>query len=227
MADLNCCPTEADVSNARRNPTFLSIRTGNTIVDALDRAAPASEVNDNNYILLSLHRREMYYECGSDFLSRVAEVLILNSDLELLILSRNPNQTSDFMDRFKGQHRVRVVPPLPHAAMLGLTQNARCVVTDSGGLLEEATLLGRPVIVIRESVEGSRIKYADRVHPASAEQDLPTALQKALTLLGPSSARYESSETALLARIEWGDGNAARQIVDAIGMIKARGPDAE
>src|ERR1700729_3411821 len=163
LADLHCAPTEHAVANLRHDgvPTGKIVLTGNTIVEATLGVLPddtaARQIaaglgaEPGQYILATIPRPE-----NTDDPERLRVTLDELSKLGLPVVFPLHPRTRAAAQRFglaAALDRLRPVPPLDHRTFLGLARHARLLVSDSGGVQEECTVLKRPLIVVRNSTE--------------------------------------------------------------------------
>jgi UDP-N-acetylglucosamine 2-epimerase (non-hydrolysing) len=163
LADMHCAPTATAAANllAERVPADKVEITGNTIVEATlgmlpDEAearavAAGYRVEPGGYVLATVHRPE-----NTDDPDRLETVLGELSKLGLPVLLPLHPRTRLAVARHGLGHaldRLQVVPPLDHRTFLALARLARLLVSDSGGVQEECTVLKRPLIVVRNSTE--------------------------------------------------------------------------
>jgi UDP-N-acetylglucosamine 2-epimerase (non-hydrolysing) len=163
LADLHCSPTPAAVANllAEGVPAGKIVLTGNTIVEAtlgmLPGDAAAREIavtlgaEPGAYVLATIHRPE-----NTDNPERLQAVLDELGKLGLPVLLPLHPRTRAATARHgltAELDRLRPVPPVDHRTFLGLARHARLIVSDSGGVQEECTVLKRPLIVVRNSTE--------------------------------------------------------------------------
>jgi UDP-N-acetylglucosamine 2-epimerase (non-hydrolysing) len=163
LADRHCAPTEQAVANLRATgvPTSKIILTGNTIVEATERMVPTpAEARDiaarlgvepGGYVLATIHRPE-----NTDDPARLEVILSELSKLGLPVLFPLHPRTRLAAQRHNlttAMDRLRLLPPADHRTFLGLARHARLLVSDSGGVQEECTVLKRPLIVVRNSTE--------------------------------------------------------------------------
>src|SRR6201995_5736627 len=163
LADLHCAPTERSVANlvAEGVPARRIVLTGNTIVEATrammpnDRTArqlvAGAGAEPGQYVLATIHRPE-----NTDNPDRLRLILDELSKLGLPVLLPLHPRTRLAAQRH-GLHatldRLVTLPPADHRTFLALAQHARLLVSDSGGVQEECTVLKRPLIVVRNSTE--------------------------------------------------------------------------
>jgi UDP-N-acetylglucosamine 2-epimerase (non-hydrolysing) len=186
--------------------------TGNTVIDALRLAGDFTLPDhglpeDRAIILLTLHRRENFGARARDILSTIGRYASSRSDIRIVYpVHPNPN-INDLAHEILGQNpAVTLLPAQSYLSMISLMKAARIILTDSGGVQEEAPFLGKPVLVLR------------------TETERPEALELGLAkLVGHSPERIEEALSALLddaavfnamARPShvFGDGYAARRI---------------
>lgn len=164
LADFHFCPTAGNAKNVSRElweigapcgvaprrgltPDHIQV-TGNTITDAL-RLAKLSR-NPRNHILVTLHRRESAGEPMSRILKGLTD-FALNHPTTMLILINHPNGLA----RWPENRSLNCLDfnPLPYPTFLTYLSSAACVLTDSGGLIEETSTLGIPCVIARNHTE--------------------------------------------------------------------------
>ena len=163
LADLHCAPTAGAVANLRAEgvPAGRIELTGNTIVEATLMSAPdaaeaasiatAHGVEPGQYVLATIHRPE-----NTDDPGRLEQVLTELSKLGLPVLLPLHPRTRAAATRAgltAELDRLLVASPVDHRTFLGLSLHARLIVSDSGGVQEECTVLKRPLLVVRNSTE--------------------------------------------------------------------------
>jgi UDP-N-acetylglucosamine 2-epimerase (non-hydrolysing) len=185
LADLHCAPTERAVANLRHDgvPPEKIALTGNTIVEATLSVLPDDAVarqiaaglgaEPGQYVLATIHRPE-----NTDDPERLRVILDELSKLGLPVLLPLHPRTRAAAQRFgltAALDRLRPVAPADHRTFLGLARHARLLVSDSGGVQEECTVLKRPLIVVRNSTErpeSIEAGFAHLVQPGPAISDL-------------------------------------------------------
>ncbi len=222
VADIMFAPTERNKSNLiREGISEQSILvTGNTVIDALLQAinmkhdwtgGPLSKVpRDKRLVLITAHRRESFGE-------PLREICLATKELALRFgpegyhfvypVHLNPNVQKPAREILQGVPYVSLIPPLDYLSMVHLMKNSLLILTDSGGIQEEAPSLGVPVLVMRETSER------------------PEAVEMGVTRLVGTSRRRIVEETARLLqdpeeyasmatkKNPYGDGKAAQRIV--------------
>lgn len=220
MSDLLFAPTELAAGNLRAERLRGAIHvTGNTGIDALFAACPEEAVvedrGERRAILVTCHRRENWGEG----LARVAEALRrLTETLPVSIdfaLHTNPRVRTAARELLAGLPHVMLHPPLDHQAMVRLIRRSWLVLTDSGGLQEEAPALGKPVLVARETTE--RVEAAESSLLVGTDSDRIVA---AVTALMDDPARYAAMAQPNLS---YGDGKAGPRIAALVQEFVARG----
>jgi len=192
IADVHLCPTEQNRENlVSENSSGWIFVTGNTVLDNLK----GIETEYSNEVIVTLHRRENHDKIREWF-SVVSKLAKENSDLVFTIpLHPNPN-VSRHKDALEG---VNVVPPLPHTEMIQRIANSRMIISDSGGIQEEASFFNKKVIVCRKVTE-----RPESVGTHSIMCDSPESLEK---LFYEVRDDYEIDEPC-----PYGDGNSAERI---------------
>ena len=217
LADLHCAPTPLAVANllAEGVPAAKVALTGNTIVEATLEMLPAPAaarqvaaslgVEPDGFVLATIHRPE-----NTDDPARLDTILAELSKLGLPVLLPLHPRTRRAADRHglgAALDRLRVIPPADHRTFLALASLARLLVSDSGGVQEECTVLKRPLIVVRNSTERPEsitAGFAHLVQPGPQIGDLGRMLI-ADRQLGRRLATIECP---------FGDGLASARIAD-------------
>ncbi|MDG4786354.1 UDP-N-acetylglucosamine 2-epimerase (non-hydrolyzing) [Micromonospora sp. WMMD1102] len=163
LAELHLAPTET----ARRNlvaegvPAPRVVVTGNTVVDALDHlvendlARPPAWLEGNRPVVVAtMHRRENWGQRIRDVCTGLVRVNEARPDVQLVVvLHPNPVLAADITAALSGRPAVRLVPAMSYPEMIGLLLVADVVLTDSGGIQEEAATIGAPLLVTRDRTE--------------------------------------------------------------------------
>ncbi len=223
IADLHFCPTKSNVANlAREDITDGVFITGNTVIDALkttvvkDYHFSTELLNQLDYehkkiILVTCHRRENYGQPMANIMTALRRVAESFEDVELVYpVHLSPVVREAAAKYLSGHQRIHLIDPLDVEEMHNLMARSYLVMTDSGGLQEEAPALGRPVLVLRRETERPEAVEAGTVKIAGTEEE--TIFQMASELLTDEKAYHEMAH----AVNPYGDGFACRRIVDAI-----------
>lgn len=185
LADVHCAPTEQAVANLRAEgvPDSRITLTGNTIVEATRRMLPGPRaarriaaqagIEPGRYVLATIHRPE-----NTDDPARLEAILAELGKLGLpAVLPLHPRTRAAARRHglTAALDLLRVIPPADHRTFLALASQARLLVSDSGGVQEECTVLKRPLIVVRNSTERPEsvaAGFAHLVRPGPAIGDL-------------------------------------------------------
>ncbi len=236
IADLHFCPTPANRDNlARENITKGVFLTGNTVIDALkttvvkDFHFSNKVLNNLDYvnqkvILVTCHRRENYGQPMASIMTALRRVADAFPETELVYPVHLSPVVQEAAHQYLGGHpRIHLIDPLDVREMHNLMARCHLVMTDSGGLQEEAPALGRPVLVLRKETERPEAVSAGTVRLAGVEEE--SVFQMASQLL---SNQNEYEKMAHAAN-PYGDGRACRRIADAIAWhfgLRETPPDA-
>jgi len=217
-ATLHFAPTSAAAKNLidENVPKDKVHVSGNTVIDSLLEVAatkppPPAEFKSRRMILLTAHRRENFGPKLRDALTGVRAFVDLAPDVGVYFpVHPNPNARDAAFEILSGNPRIHLVEPLGYQEMVAAIQNAWCVVTDSGGLQEEAPALAKPVLVLRDLTERPEAVASGVVELVGTSRE---SVFKSLYELHKSPAKY-----AQMARpvFPYGDGHASRRIVDTL-----------
>lgn len=229
VADLHCAPTptSAEQLRAEKIASDRIVVTGNTVVEATRMMLPAPEVRQtalsengliaDEFVLATIHRPE-----NTDDPSRLGAILGALAGLPLPVVLPLHPRTRAAAHRFGLEHllaSLRVVEPLDHPMFLALASSARLLVSDSGGVQEECTVIKRPLVVLRNSTERPEAVDAGFARRWVPGPDLADRL---------SAAVADSDWREGLADLPspYGDGTASMAIVTAVLDILDRDADA-
>ena len=223
IADMYFCPTEGNrenlVKEGHQKGIFI---TGNTVIDALRTTVQkeyqfaTDELNRLSYdtrkvILVTCHRRENYGEPMKNIMLALRQIAEENRDVELVYPVHLSPVVREAVDTYlRGAPRVHLIDPLPADEMHNLRARCYMVLTDSGGLQEEAPALGKPVLVLRRETERPEAVAAGTVKLAGVVQDDIVTMASRLIF---DKKAYEQMAHAVNP---YGDGQACRRIADAI-----------
>lgn len=200
--------------------------TGNTVVDALQRActrisadAALKERLDREFsflddrrrmILVTGHRRESFGAPIRSVCEAIAE-LARQDDVEVVYpVHLNPNVQAPVRDILGGSDRIHLIEPVDYVSFIHLMMRSDFIVTDSGGVQEEAPYLGKAVLVTRGTTERPEGVRAGNVRIVGTGRD--EIVSEAKLLLRDASRRAEMSQP----RMPYGDGNASRRIAEIL-----------
>jgi len=222
-ADLHFAPTETSKQNLLKEniPAEQIIVTGNPVIDALKQVAekePSAEVvellsklGNGRLVLVTAHRRENFGQPLKDICLALKLLAETYDNLRIVYpVHLNPNVQNIVYPRLEQVPNITLLPPLDYLPMVHLMKHAYLVLTDSGGLQEEAPGLGVPVLVLREVTERPEGLAAGTVRLVGTNTAKIVAETKRLL--------DDPSEHAKMAQAvnPYGDGHAAERIVQAI-----------
>jgi UDP-N-acetylglucosamine 2-epimerase (non-hydrolysing) len=220
VADLHFAPTARARDNLLHegvDPATVFL-TGNTVVDALRwmqaRVAgqllpPELDPGDRRLVLVTAHRRESFGAPFRELCLALRQIAERFEDICLVYpVHLNPNVQRPVQENLHGCPRVRLVPPQDYATFVALLSRAHLVLTDSGGIQEEAPALGKPVLVMRDKTERPEAIAAGVVKLVGTQR--ARIVEEAARLLADDAAY------AAMARVvnTYGDGRAAQRIVE-------------
>ena len=223
IADLYFCPTENNRNNLlKEGITEGLFVTGNTVIDALkttvrdDYRFATDELNHLPYgerkvLLVTCHRRENYGEPMKNIMLALRQIAEENPDVELVYPVHLSPVVREAVDKYlRGAPQVHLIDPLPADEMHNLMARCYLVLTDSGGLQEEAPALGKPVLVMRRETERPEAVAAGTVKLCGVVQDDIVTMAERLI-------RDQNAYRAMAHAVNpYGDGRACQRIADAI-----------
>jgi UDP-N-acetylglucosamine 2-epimerase (non-hydrolysing) len=228
LADIHFTPTEKSRQNllAENVPDKKIFVTGNTVIDALlqvvkiidhdpalkdsmqqrfDFIDPAKKI-----ILVTGHRRESFGG-GFERICEALKILAQRDDVQIIYpVHLNPNVKEPVDRILKGVSNVHLIAPLDYLPFVYLMSQSYFILTDSGGVQEEAPSLGKPVLVMRDTTERPEAVAAGTVKLVGT--DLQKIVKEANQLLDDSQAYKEMS----FAHNPYGDGKACSRITDIL-----------
>ncbi len=224
LTDLYFAPTKNNRDNLLKElvPEEKIYVTGNTVIDAVrhtvtndyqfqTEALKNVDFSDGRIILLTAHRRENLGEPLVRILTAVRRMVEDHPDVKVIYpMHLNPAVREPAMEILGGHDRILLIDPVDVEELHNLMSRCYFVMTDSGGLQEEAPSLGKPVLVLRSETERPEAVYAGTVKIAGTEEEVIYNMADEL-LSNP--AAYEKMSRAINP---YGDGYASKRIVDAI-----------
>lgn len=223
VADLLFAPTAASAANLRRegrDARAIAV-TGNTGIDALLQMAdqcdeetlaelPLPELADRRLILVTGHRRESLGEGLAGICEAVLRLSARDDVRIVYAMHRNPHVVALVSSRLAGRDNIHLLPAVSYPQMIALMKRAHLVMTDSGGVQEEAPALGAPVLVLREVTERPEAVAAGVACLVGAE---PGRICDAATRLLDDPAHHAARARRILP---YGDGRAAARIAERV-----------
>jgi len=227
IADYHFAPTQTSYDNLRREAVNEEniVITGNTVIDALlESVAKVDTMDDDEVkmlkktidsskrtILVTGHRRENH---GQGFINICEALKVISEsfeDVEIIYpVHLNPKVQKPVYDILGNQDNIKLISPLSYPAFVWLMNKAELVITDSGGVQEEAPSLGKPVLVMRDTTERPEAVDAGTVILVGTNKE--KIISEATNLLEDSELYKKMSKL----HNPYGDGNACERIVTFI-----------
>jgi UDP-N-acetylglucosamine 2-epimerase (non-hydrolysing) len=221
LSDICFAPTEV----ARQNLLAEGIKpenifvTGNTVIDALlgiagractfsDAVLKTVDFDSRRIILVTAHRRENWGAPLKCICSAISQIIDQESDTEVVFsVHRNPQVRETVKGMLDGKERVHLVEPLGYEEFVHAMDRSYLILTDSGGIQEEAPALGKPVLVLRQITERPEAIEAGTARLVGT--DTKRIVQATLELLNDSALYGRMAKAAN----PYGDGRASDRIV--------------
>lgn len=222
VSTLFFAPTDTSVQNLKdsgiKDEKHI-YKTGNTVIDALLYTVKNHNV-DLDYlnlnpnlrtVLLTSHRRENWGEPLAEICDAILELVELHKDIQVIYpVHLNPNVRKIVFSKLDNKERIILTDPMEYAPFSSLMKISDIILTDSGGIQEEAPALAKPVLVLRDETERPEALEYGTVKLVGPHKD--KIVQTVSTLL-TSKEEYDKMATAVNP---YGDGLASGRIVDAI-----------
>ena len=213
ISTFDFAPTEAAKANLIREgkaPERVFV-TGNTVIDALKYTVKEVSDTSGRLILLTAHRRENIGEPMKNIFSAVKRVAEKYDDIKIVYpMHPNPAVLSIAEEILGDCDRVELTEPLDLAKFHTMLSQSYCVLTDSGGVQEEAAALGKPVLILRDTTE--RTESDSLMLVGTNEDDVAREFERLLE----DEELYTKMKNA---PNPYGDGNASARIADIIERI--------
>lgn len=223
IAAIHFAPTSTARANLVReniDPSQIYV-TGNTVIDALMTTVAGDydfgdqlksvDFKHHRVILLTTHRRENLGEPMRHIYKALRRIIEEIPDTEIVFpVHRNPKVRKVVEDELSGIDRIHLIDPMEYEPFANLMSLSYLVLTDSGGIQEEAPSLGKPVLVLRNTTERPEAVEAGTVRLIGTHKDVVYAETKRLLT---DKAAYDAMSNAVNP---YGDGQASRRIVEAI-----------
>ena len=198
-------------------------KTGNTVIDALlytvknhQEEVKGLNLNpDLKTILLTSHRRENFGEPIKNICKAILEIVENNKNIEVVYpVHPNPNVKEPVYELLDNKERIHLIKPLEYAQFCTLMKKSHLILTDSGGVQEEAPSLGKPVLVLRNTTERPEAIEYGTVKLVGTDKD---NIVKNVQLLLDNKEEYKKMSEAINP---YGDGLASERIVEVLRNIK-------
>ena len=220
MADLHFAPTENSKENLLKEnkKEQLIFVTGNTAIDALKTTVSENyshpvleKLGDDRMILLTAHRRENLGQPMRNMFKAIKRLLAEHEDVQVIYPVHLNPAVREVADEVLGNDsRIHLIEPLEVFDFHNFAARSYMILTDSGGVQEEAPSLGKPVLVLRDTTERPEGIEAGTLKLAGTEEETIYSLAKELL---EDSAAYEKMAHA---SNPYGDGHASKRIVEAL-----------
>ncbi|MCD4713659.1 MAG: UDP-N-acetylglucosamine 2-epimerase (non-hydrolyzing) [Clostridiales bacterium] len=231
LATIHFAATDGNVENLVREGISKEkiVKTGNTVIDALisvikpdykfnDAVLDGIDYKGKKVILVTAHRRENLGEPMVHIFSAIRTIVENYPDVEVVFpVHLNPKVRAAAGEYLSGHSRIHLIEPLEYEPFANLMAKSYLIMTDSGGIQEEAPALGKPVVVLRTETERPEAVEAGTVVVAGVDRD--TIIEMTSRLISDAKYYVAMSE----AVNPYGDGRACERIVKFIKMWKFKG----
>jgi UDP-N-acetylglucosamine 2-epimerase (non-hydrolysing) len=218
ITTFNFAPTEHAVENLVHEgvPAAKIIKTGNTIVDALlaiekkycAMPLPVDIPDDKKLILVTAHRRENFGMPLANICAALQEIVKTFPEIEIIYpVHLNPRVKNDVEKYLGGIERIHLIAPLDYHELVAVMKRAHIILTDSGGIQEEAPSFGKPVLVLRHATERPEGVEAGVARLIGTDKQ---SIIDHVALLLRNDAAYKKMAMSVNP---YGDGRAAERIV--------------
>lgn len=226
IADIYFAPTETSRQHLvdEGKPADRIFVTGNTGIDALRTTVRDDYINewvewasDSRLILVTAHRRENLGEPMENIFRALRRVVEEKPDVKALYpIHMNPRVREIASRVLDGEDRIRIIEPMEVLDFHNMMDQSHLILTDSGGIQEEAPSLGKPVLVARNTTERPEGVAAGTLRLVGTNED---SLHSALTTLLEDDAEYAAMAQA---NNPYGDGFASRRVADLLALSARR-----
>jgi len=224
LASIHFAPTVGNYDNLikegiDKKNIFI---TGNTVIDALLSVVKENYIFENELlnnidydnkkvIVMTCHRRENWGKPMEDIFTAVNEIAQENKEVEVIFpVHLNPNILSLAKNIMGDTKNIHLIEPLDYEPFANLLNKAHLILTDSGGIQEEAPALGKPILVLRTETERPEAADAGTVKIIGVEKE---NIKRGVNLLLNDKAEYDKMANAINP---YGDGTAAKKTVEAL-----------
>ncbi|WP_209391136.1 non-hydrolyzing UDP-N-acetylglucosamine 2-epimerase [Chryseobacterium sp. RR2-3-20] len=230
IANYHFAPTEQSKENLLKenlDPASVIV-TGNTVIDALlESTEKVNNIEDSEIrflkdiidlnkkiILVTGHRRENHGQGFINICEALKEIAVNNENIQIIYpVHLNPNVKKPVYEILSGIHNIKLINPLAYPAFVWLMNHAYIIITDSGGVQEEAPSLGKPVLVLRNTTERPEAVETGTVILVGTDKDL---IIKETNSLLTDSNRYQMMSSL---HNPYGDGKACVRIINFIKAL--------
>lgn len=221
VSDFHFAPTKGSIENLINSGIKTKdtiFETGNTVIDALFHTIKNCGKDydfglnpDLRTILLTSHRRENFGTPLENICKAAIKIVNENKDTEIIYpVHPNPNVKNTVEKYLKGVERIKLIEPLDYAPFCALMKQSEIILTDSGGVQEEAPSLGVPVLVLRDETERPEAVTSGGVKLVGSN------IEKITTTVNLLLSNKEEYDKMAKSRNPYGDGLASERIADII-----------
>ena len=226
ISDYHFAPTETSKENLLRENVFRDsiLVTGNTVIDALLQSVEKvkkhptrivqsleKEIGDRDVVLVTGHRRENHGEGFERICSAIKRIAKNNTNRVIIYPVHLNPKVQEPVNRILAElSNVMLIPPLAYQDFIWIMNKCKIIITDSGGVQEEAPSLGKPVLVMRDTTERSEAIEAGTVILVGTDED--KIVYSAINLLDNPKSISRMSKL----HNPYGDGESSKRIVDFI-----------
>lgn len=232
LANYHFAPTRQNYENLLQEGIIDSsiIQTGNTVIDSLQYIAKITLditpelattsvkdliLNQQKYILITGHRRENFGKGLRNICQALLQIAQKYPEIQLIYpVHLNPNVREVVFQQLKEQKNIHLISPVSYQSFVFLMKNTYLILTDSGGIQEEAPSLGKPVLVMRDTTERPEAVEAGTVKLVGTDRE--KILQETSKLI-EEKTYYKTMSQAINP---YGDGKASERIINYLKKIK-------
>lgn len=215
ISSFNFCPTQVSLDNLINESCENNYLVGNTVIDSLKECLEKIELEkpERPYVLVTSHRRENIEAMKTDLAPAISELAALKPDYDFVIkLHANPKIKEAFSDLMKESlANIRFVETQSYPVFVKLMAEAEFILTDSGGVQEEAPYLLKPILVFRDKTERMEAVDAGAAKLIGTKKE---SVKEAVLDLMNNPSGYEKMITG--KKDIFGDGNSASKTVDIL-----------
>ena len=215
IADLHFAPSQTAMNNliAEGVPQERIIVTGNTAIDAVRLAGGGMPKRTGRpYALVTCHRKENILYHITDIIGAVAAAASVFDAMDFIYLMHPSPEVKSAVSQIAVPQNFKIMDPVPYKQMLELIKGCSFIVTDSGGLQEEAPTLGKPVLLTRDTTERPEAVAAGNVMVVGTDTQ---SIIDSISMLITNADVYKSMSQF---SSPYGDGHAAEKIVDVLAQ---------
>lgn len=217
LSDISFCPTINNQNNLKKeNNNSLSYVVGNTVIDAIEiikkKYSLPNKIIPYKFILLTTHRRENIETMKNIFIAidNISKKFGINV---ILPMHPNPKIKDIFESTIINNNYIKIITPQNYVNFSNLLIQCSVVITDSGGIQEEATYLNKPIIILRNETEREEISKNDNTILVG------TNIEKIETAVSSFLAKDTCLEKGNRLNLIFGNGDAAEQIVKILKSL--------